>query len=318
MSDQVLEDRTLQIAIVSETAAQACLLQQLVLERGYQVHSSTLLDNLSQLQASADMDAWLVNVGGTEPRSRSLESWLIELDQPMIISDLQEQGLGTDEVQLWKSRMAEKLHRLEGSINLESHPQGAAPFVWVLGASTGGPEAVKSFMQALPADLGVGFIYVQHIDPGYEQTLVDMLNKHSHYPACPVTHGAVLPVNATAVVAGDRRVELLDNGTLALHEGEWPGAYSPSIDQVFADVASSYGSQCGAIVFTGMADDGTAGARLIHQNGGQVWVQSPSSCTISSMPDEALNTGVVSVIASPEGLAARLVEFMQNEAGEPL
>ncbi|MEC8429076.1 MAG: chemotaxis protein CheB, partial [Pseudomonadota bacterium] len=77
-------------------------------------------------------------------------------------------------------------------------------------------------------------------------------------------------------------------------------------------------SQCGAIVFTGMADDGTAGARLIHQNGGQVWVQSPSSCTISSMPDEALNTGVVSVIASPEGLAARLVEFMQNEAGEPL
>jgi len=124
VTDQVLEHRPLQIAIVSETAAQAGLLQQLVLERGYQVHSTTMLDNLSQQQDAADMDAWLVNVGGAESRSRSLESWLIELDQPMIISDLQEQGLGSDDVQLWKSRMAEKLHRLEGSINLESHPVG--------------------------------------------------------------------------------------------------------------------------------------------------------------------------------------------------
>lgn len=318
MKRQPLASRSLQIAILAETLAQANLMQQVILERGYQLHSLILLDNLAQPPQSSDIDAWLVNVAADDARSVELENWLLQLDCPMIFSDLPEQAFGTAEIQLWQQRMTEQLHRLEGSINLESHPQGAAPFIWVLGASTGGPDAVKAFMQALPADLGVGFIYVQHIDPGYEQTLVDMLNRHSHYPACRVSHGAVLPGNTTAVVASERRVELLDNGTLALHDATWPGAYSPSIDQVFADVARAYGCRCGVIVFSGMADDGVAGARLIHQRGGQVWVQSPSTCTISSMPDETLDTGIVNVIASPSGLAARLVEFMKNEAGELL
>lgn len=327
MTSSGLADEALQIAVVAETRHEASLLQSLVVQRGYQIHSTTVLNqvaqseqpqHLIQLQQQDAMDAWLINLGHAGPPNESLELWLCELNKPIIFSDFYSHGATPGELQLWKNRMAGKLHHLAGSINLECHPQGAAPFVWVLGASTGGPEAVRAFMQALPGDLGVAFIYIQHIDAGYEGALLDMLNKHSHYPAHSAAHGAVLSANTAVVIAGDRRVEILDNGTLALHDDGWPGAYSPSIDQVFASVANSYGSRCGAIVFSGMADDGVAGARLIHQQRGQVWVQSPSSCTVSSMPHETLNTGTVSVIASPEGLAARLVEFMKNEAGELL
>jgi chemosensory pili system protein ChpB (putative protein-glutamate methylesterase) len=156
-------------------------------------------------------------------------------------------------------------------------------------------------------------VYVQHIDPGFENTLADIVNKHSHYPAYPVMHGDVLRENGTAIIANDNCVEVQENGTLSTSPGPWPGAYSPSIDQVFANVARRYGKRCGVIVFSGMASDGAVGVRLVHQQGGQVWVQSPSSCTISSMPDSALDTGVVSVIDSPEGLAAKLTDFMLYE-----
>lgn len=305
----------LQLGLLVETEVQAQTLQPLINECGHQLKASLLaadaVDNL-QLLDEAEADAWLVNVPIAEEAYQPLESWLLTLDNPVIVSELDEANSSQEEQKLWMRRIQEKLHQLQGSINLNEHPDGAAPFIWVLGASTGGPEAVKAFFQALPEKLGVGFIYVQHIDPGHEQTLVDIVNKHGHYPAYPVTHGDVLPPNKTAIIANDDWVELLENGTMSLKEDGWPGAYSPSIDQVFANVARSYGGRCGAIIFTGMADDGASGARLIHQQGGEVWVQSPSSCTISSMPDAALDTGVVKVIASPEGLAARLTEFMRE------
>ncbi|GAA5315838.1 MAG: chemotaxis protein CheB [Candidatus Pelagadaptatus aseana] len=304
----------LQLGLLVESEHQAQVLRSLVDDSGHHLQDCHLateaIANPGLLEATA-ADVWLVNVAIAEPHNRDLEDWLLTLDQPVIVSELHESLTGEEQA-LWLRRIQEKLHQLQGSINLGKHPEGAAPFIWVLGASTGGPEAVKEFFKALPAELGVGFIYVQHIDPGYEQTLVDIVNKHGHYPAYPVTHGDVLPPNKTAIIANNDWVELLENGTLCLKQGGWPGAYSPSIDQVFANVARSYGGRCGAIVFSGMADDGASGIRMIHQQGGEVWVQSPATCTISSMPDAALDTGVVKVIASPQGLAARLTEFMRE------
>jgi chemosensory pili system protein ChpB (putative protein-glutamate methylesterase) len=308
----------LKIAVLVETTKQRDVLRNLVFSSGHKATHALLVDDLlAQMDtlASSNIDVWLIKVDPDCDRYDEVEDWLLNLDMPVIVDDLDDDSASEEDRQLWRRRVNDKLHQLQGSINLAREQHTVAKFVWVLGASTGGPEAIKEFFGYIPANLNVGFIYVQHIDPGYENTLADIVNKYSHYPAYPVIHGDVLRENGTAIIANDNCVDIQENGTLSTSPGPWPGDYSPSIDRVFANVARCYGNRCGVIVFTGMAEDGAAGIRLVHQQGGQVWVQSPSSCIVSSMPDSALHTGIVSVIASPEGLAAKLTDFMLNEVG---
>jgi len=296
----------LQLGLLAENSEQRQALKHLVCGAGHKVTVATLASEADAALLASPVDAWLIDIDLT--KYTAIEGWLSHLQQPVIISDGWELQPATDAYRLWVRRLQAKLRQLDGQINLLQHPVGATRDLWVLGASTGGVEAVRDFFSALPPALGIGFIYVQHIDSGYEQSLADMVNKYSHYPAYPVLHGDVIHPDRTAIVASDRHIIVQDNGTLSVSGDVWSGPYSPSIDQVFANVALSHGAHSGVIVFSGMGDDGTSGARLIKQKGGCVWVQSPDSCVVSSMPDEVINAELAEVVATPQGLAARLAQ----------
>src|SRR5690606_26281434 len=136
-------------------------------------------------------------------------------------------------------------------------------------------------------------IYVQHIDTNYATTLIRMISSAGYYPAALAGHGSVLQRDSVTLVTAERRVDILENGTLVMTQEPWGGCYAPSIDQVVANVARSYRERCGLIIFTGMGDDGAVGSRLVKQQGGQVWVQTPDSCASPSMPEAALATRCV-------------------------
>lgn len=328
-----MSQQPLKIGLLVESVEQLNSLRHLVAESGHQVACSLVTSEFEQLRPGLqrlDVDSWLVTVAferedlTESEQAKSLpsevvetltaiESWLAHLQKPVMIDDGRHASPTDEGYQAWRRRVLTKLQRLRGSLNLEKHPAGAANLVWVLAASTGGPEAVREFFQALPADLDVGFVYVQHMDAGYEQSLADIVNRHGHYPAYPVVHGDVIQPNHTAIIANDRCVEFIENGTLVVKTTPWPGPYSPSVDQVFANIARSYGSRCGVIVFSGMGDDGANGVRLIHQQGGQVWTQSLESCTIDSMPKAALETQVVSKSGTPKQLAHYLSAFVKQQ-----
>lgn len=297
-----------------DSTAQLNTLRHLVGESGHKVAATLLADSFETAashQSVQSVDAWLVILPLESCSWPAIDAWLEQLKLPVIIDDGGDSlpgGVGYD---AWRRRVLQKLQQLNGSINLEQHPEGAAKTLWVLAASTGGPEAVREFFLALPDNLDVGFVYVQHIDTGYEQSLVDMINRHSDYPAYSVADGDVLYTGSTAIIAGQQWVEFFRNGTMMVRPEAWPGVYSPAIDQVFANMARCYGSRCNVIVFSGMGDDGAAGARLVAQQGGQVWAQQPGTCTVASMPETAIATGAVSVIGTPQELAAQLTEFMR-------
>lgn len=307
--------KALRLGLVVDTAAQQNVLRQLVGESGHKVAVSLLAGNFAadmSRQKISEVDAWLVILPLESPSWPAIDDWLEQLPLPVIIDDGGDSQPGSSAYDAWRRRVLKKLQQLNGSINLEQHPAGVAKTFWVLAASTGGPEAVREFFQALPANLDVGFVYVQHIDSGYEQSLVDMINRYCHYQAYCVADGDVLYAGSTAVVAGSRWVDFLSNGTVTVRSEPWPGIYSPAIDQVLANMARCFGSRCNAIVFTGMGEDGAAGARLIHQQGGQVWAQQPASCTVASMPESVIGTDVVSITGTPTELASQLTQFMQS------
>lgn len=269
--------------------------------------------DMGALLAQTDVDAWVVDMEAPADESphgsgQHLDALLESVTVPLIVSDSSEYRPGTEEHNAWLRRIMDKLRQLAGDINLQSVER--AQDLWVLAASTGGPAAVKQFLSALPPNLGVAFLYVQHIDTHYTSTLVKMLNNDA-YPVSLAKQGEVLQRNRLFIVTAQERVEVLENGTLVSSNVPWSGPYAPSVDQLVANVAWVYGSRAGLIVFTGMGDDGASAGRLLKQRGGKIWVQSPASCTSSSMPDTALATGCVSYNGTPEQLAQQLAAQYQ-------
>ncbi|GAB3112965.1 chemotaxis protein CheB [Aestuariicella hydrocarbonica] len=308
--------RVLQVGLLVESAAQLNVLRHLVHESGHKVAVTLLLDDFGQQRerlAGLLVDAWLIILPQEGDCGAAVDGWLEQLTQPVMIDDGKHSHPGDEGYDAWRRRVLKKLQQLQGAINLAQHPAAVAENIWVLAASTGGPEAVRDFFKALPDKLDIGFVYVQHMNVGFEQSLVDMLNRNSAYPAYPLADGDVLKAGATAIIANDQWMDFFSNGTVTARSESWPGCYSPSIDQVFANMARCFGARCNVIVFSGMGNDGANGARLIYQQGGQVWAQDPSSCTVASMPDMVIASEVVSVVATPAELAERLGEYMQPQ-----
>ena len=189
---------------------------------------------------------------------------------------------------------------------------GIAQYVWVLGASLGGPEALKRFLKALPADIPAAFILAQHLGANFVSLLADQLDRTTSLKVMQPEEGHVLLHREVIVAPVDERLIVNPIGNLDLVPLEEQSKYTPSIDMVISDVARRYGKNAGAILFSGMGDDGKLGASRMLEAGGQVWVQSAESCVISSMPDNVRKHCNVSFVGNPEQLAKQLVQHLDN------
>jgi len=333
---------TLCIGLLAYTHLQHRTLRFIIEDFGYQVGSCLLISDLKNIDQNAiqkvklqalkekpnsivrtddidspqRIDAWVIdvdtNVELDENDSDYLDAWLDTLDAPVIFCDGEIPVAHEEAYRAWSRRLMEKLKQLSGTIKLEQSREGIAQRVWVLAASTGGPGTVKQFLSELPPRLDVGFVYVQHIDKGFDDTLVKALSKHTNYPVHIVEHGDVIRSNEVAIIPADKQTEVAANGTFIVSDQTWTTAYTPSVDSVVADIAHHYGNRAGVIIFTGMGNDGAASCRMMRRKGGKVWVQTPSTCTSDSMPESVLATGSVEFKGSPYALAQQLVKEMQS------
>jgi chemosensory pili system protein ChpB (putative protein-glutamate methylesterase) len=193
-------------------------------------------------------------------------------------------------------------------------PDFKAPFpLWVLGASLGGPAALKRFLQALPDGIPASFILAQHIDASFVPVLCTILEDYSTLRVRTGTSGPVRP-GELILMPVEQRVRLIPGGTLVVVEEPWSGPYAPAIDDIMEDVAAHW-SVAGGIIFSGMGGDGTRGARAMREYGHPVWSQSPESCACSAMPDEAADAGYVTMRGDPEFLARALQHTLTNAVG---
>jgi chemosensory pili system protein ChpB (putative protein-glutamate methylesterase) len=184
--------------------------------------------------------------------------------------------------------------------------------VWVLGASLGGPQAVRQFLAAIQEGLPVVFILAQHIGANHVSLLAEQLNRVTAFEVLPGKTGHQLKHGEVILTPADKQLSITDDGFLALTQAPPATIYSPSIDNVMVEVARCYGDKAGTIVFSGMGDDGARGCEAIAEKGGIVWAQDIASCVVSSMPDQARKTGKVSYSANPEQLAKHLYDYYRQ------
>jgi two-component system chemotaxis response regulator CheB len=176
----------------------------------------------------------------------------------------------------------------------------------VIGASSGGVDALRSLVRDLPADLAASVFVVLHI--GVQSHLARILNKESRLPVMEAENGATVE-RGRIYVAGSGAHLLLHGNHILLSKGPRENMARPAIDPLFRSAAATFGGRVIGVILTGSLNDGTSGLRAIKRCGGLAVVQDPDDATVPDMPDSAIrHVDVDHIVALPElgALLARL------------
>lgn len=188
---------------------------------------------------------------------------------------------------------------------------GSLQRVVVLGASIGGPDALRTFLAGFDADFNAAFLVAQHLENGFFERLAQQLQKSTKLNVSVPQEGMRLRHGMVWVIPSDRRFTLAPDGTASFSPHETPPRYRPCIDDILRSAADAFGKATTAVVFSGMAADAVEGAVYLADKGGEVWVQDPETCVVSSMVDGARSRGVVDFVGSPVELASHCMERFQ-------
>src|SRR5579862_6221339 len=197
-------------------------------------------------------------------------------------------------------------------------PPRSFPIVGI-GGSAGALEAARDLLRHLPADTGMGFVYIQHLDPTRKSILAEIFSRETSMPVVEATDGLkvtpnhvyILPPNRTMVISG---------GVLRLAERLLPAGLHLPIDEFLRSLAEDQGA-CGiAIVLSGASSDGALGLQAVKQSGGITFAQDDSA-KHATMPHHAINTGAVDFVLPPRGIVKELARiarhpYIQNDPAE--
>ena len=178
----------------------------------------------------------------------------------------------------------------------------------VVGTSWGGLAALRELIGALPPDLGLPLVLVQHRHKRSDQLLSSLLQDKTRLCVCEIEDKAPIEPGNVYVAPADYHV-LIEGGHFALSTDE-PVRYSrPSIDVTFVSAADSYGERAVGVVLTGANADGARGLKRVHDRGGLAIVQRPSSAESPTMPASALRSVPKARVLPIEGIAAALASL---------
>jgi two-component system chemotaxis response regulator CheB len=184
--------------------------------------------------------------------------------------------------------------------------------VLVLGASTGGPQALTRVICALPEDFPLPVALVLHLPVGYTQSFAERLNRDSQLEVLEAADGLEMLPGRVVVARAGMHLRLLQRADrvvaqLGLQPDSTP--HRPAVDVLFESAAQVYGPRVLGAVLTGMGDDGTRGSRAIHAAGGEVVTEAESSCIVYGMP-RCVNEAGLSVASVP--LSAIAAEILRR------
>ncbi len=166
----------------------------------------------------------------------------------------------------------------------------------VIGASTGGPQAVARVLRAFPADFPAAIAVVIHLPVGFTQGYAERLDAECALRVVEAEDGVRLAPGSAVVARGGSHLKL-DKDALGVYgrlSSEPRSLHRPSVDALFSSAASCVGRRALGVVLTGMGDDGLEGSRAVRDVGGHVLVEAEQSCVVYGMPRVVWEAGLAS------------------------
>jgi len=185
----------------------------------------------------------------------------------------------------------------------------------VIGASTGGTEAIKEVLTKLPAD-APGVLVTQHMPEHFTKSFADRLNSLCKISVKEAEHNErILPGHAY-IAPGNWHLLIKRSGArymAALNQGSLVNRHRPSVDVLFRSAANVAGANALGIILTGMGKDGVQGMLEMKQAGAYTIAQNEASCIVFGMPKEAIAAGGVSEVLALQDITRRTMEYLSSQ-----
>lgn len=177
--------------------------------------------------------------------------------------------------------------------------------VVVVGASTGGTEALRVFLEMMPMD-SPGIVIVQHMPEFFTASFAERLDSLCQVTVKEAQDGDTVLRGRALIAPGNKHLLLKRSGAryfVEIKDGPLVSRHRPSVDVLFRSTAQFAGKNAVGVIMTGMGDDGAQGLLEMHQSGAFTLAQDEASCVVFGMPKEAIKRGAVDRILPLEQLA---------------
>ena len=182
------------------------------------------------------------------------------------------------------------------------------PDIILIGASTGGTEAVMRLLDSMPPH-SPPIVVVQHISPYFARAFAHRVAQNAHLRVGVCAEGTLLEPGHIYVADDDRHIGVGGRGgrlSIVRSDGPPINRHRPSVDFLFKSAAVLANVRVSAILLTGMGADGAQGMKELHDRGANTFCQDERSCVVFGMPREAIALGAADVIASPDDIRQQL------------
>jgi len=181
--------------------------------------------------------------------------------------------------------------------------------VVALGASTGGTEALRTILEAMPPE-APGLLVVQHMPEAFTRAFAERLDRSCRIEVKEAADGDRILDGRALIAPGNRHLLLKRTGghyAVEVTDGPLVSRHRPSVDVLFRSVAVAAGPNAVGVILTGMGDDGASGLLEMRQAGAATLAQDEDSCVVYGMPREAVERGAVDEVVSLEQMAPAML-----------
>ncbi len=180
-----------------------------------------------------------------------------------------------------------------------------------IGASAGGLDAFKKLIQTIPEHSGMAYILVQHLHPGHESALPEILQRVTPIPVVEISDNVEVKPDHIYVIPSNKLL-VANDGVLQLSPRSAIDKLNLPIDVFFSSLAQVHQSHAIGVVLSGTGSDGTVGLQLIKEQGGITFAQEPSTTAYKGMPQHAIDAAIVDFIIAPENISGKLMELQRS------
>lgn len=312
---KALED--IRVMVVSEMPHQRVAFSDTVRSCGL-----TLIDCVSRQQVTrqhyqANADIWLIDSNYDNHMVAAIDASqpdtvLIGFNPAPFLNETQHYAK-------WQRQLKRKLALMLGTPEIASSKRFKAKdrsswqFVVFLGASMGGPSAIKAFLDNISTELPICILLAHHFNDKMIHTLPRILNRHNDWGCQVITTSQMLQPGRCLIAPVDKKIVCDSNGRIILCDEGWEGEYKPAIGELLKNTSDVFGPDLIGVIFSGMGSDGSQHLEQIQVNNSQLWAQDPNHSACASQPQAIIDSGFCQFVGTPEQLAQKLTDFVSQQ-----
>ncbi len=187
----------------------------------------------------------------------------------------------------------------------------------LIGTSTGGPKALQEVIPTLPASIDAAILIVQHMPPGFTQSLAERLDSISMVKVKEAEQGEKIIPGCAYIAPGDYHLLVKAQGSgrerslnIVLDKSPPRGGHRPAVDSMMESVVQEFWSHMVGVIMTGMGSDGAEGVKQIKAKNGKNIAEDKSSCIVYGMPKAAAASGAVDRVVPLEQIGESIVSML--------